>query len=128
MPGGVSYLGDFLPPPPEPSGLVGAAARVSARDTGLDRVRPCKTVGRGGEAGETCLKSLVVTEILRRQGSIVAPGSSCGQEGVGQGSSSSQQSRVLLPLCLVEVVGGTVRAPWEAGGIYYTSVEFAMHC
>ena len=57
MPGGVSYLGDFLP---EPSGLVGAAARVSARDTGLDRVRPCKTVGRGGEAGETCLKSLLV--------------------------------------------------------------------
>jgi hypothetical protein len=55
VPGGVSYLGDFLPPPPppEPSGLVGAAARVSARDTGLDRVRPCETVGRGGEAGET---------------------------------------------------------------------------
>ena len=56
MPGGVSYLGDFLPPPPVPSGLVGAAARVSASDTGLDRVRPCITVGRGGEAGDTCSK------------------------------------------------------------------------
>ena len=48
MPGGVSYLGDFLPPPaPELSELeIEAAARVASKDTGLEVDRPCETGGR----------------------------------------------------------------------------------